>query len=511
MAVNGRPLIAEVLTGLRRGLRRADLLLWLAPVIIWLAVTHVGGHVIELALSVALAFSLGLLIASHPGPSLVFLIVWIGVQQPVLAYLYHLGLPLPIVRPLAGLRDILLLGLMLAGLRAFKSEGRRLDRIDKLALTYIGIVCAYAVIPQLASGAVVAQPWNVRFLALRADVCFILLFLSTRYAPISERARRRAFWASVGVGVLLAAVGVYESIAPASWNTFAIQTIGMPRYWIDTINARLVNPNEIIWHGLFGGQVITRAASLLFEPTSLAFFLQLPFALALVAGMSRRPPARAFVAAALLAVGTILTLTRAGMLGLVVIGLVALRGTPRRSSPGRMRIAFLLLAGIVLVMPIVSSSGAGQRLQGNEDQFGRGHEETIVEGFQRLADRPLGTGLGTAPGIGDRFSIPGKLTSHNSYLQVGNELGIETMIVFIVFFWLVLRTMGRTARGGSEDPSLTFAVYAAGLSLAVGGIFQHVWTVVPVAWSWWALAGLAIRPGVVTDARTPSQQRARRI
>jgi hypothetical protein len=103
----------------------------------------------------------------------------------------------------------------------------------------------------------------------------------------------------------------------------------------------------------------------------------------------------------------------------------------------------------------------------------------------------MGRGLGTQPGVGDRFRVQTGLTSENAYLQVGNELGILTMMVFIA---MVLMTIRRLKHATALDPSssLTSAVRSAAIGYAIGGLFLHVWIYLPVSITLWSLAGVVI-------------------
>src|SRR5205814_161542 len=78
-----------------------------------------------------------------------------------------------------------------------------------------------------------------------------------------------------------------------------------------------------------------------------------------------------------------------------------------------------------------------------------------------------------------------------SYVQVGNELGILAMLVFVV---LLVALLPALRRGAMADPSnpLCAGVRGACIGLIVAGLFHHVWIDFPVSWTFWMTAGLAL-------------------
>jgi hypothetical protein len=147
----------------------------------------------------------------------------------------------------------------------------------------------------------------------------------------------------------------------------------------------------------------------------------------------------------------------------------------------------LVLGALVLVaLPGLAStrlSGA----EGGSDSSSE-HVRELRTGFDKLFREPLGTGLGSATGVGERFASPDALISDNSYFQVGNELGITTMIAFIVLLLAVVRALGRVP----EPTALSGGVRGALIALMVTGLFHHVWTTFPLPWTVWAAAGLCL-------------------
>jgi hypothetical protein len=204
------------------------------------------------------------------------------------------------------------------------------------------------------------------------------------------------------------------------------------------------------------------------------------------------------------------TLTRSAILGAVAVLLVAFR--PQRSSDGRSRARFALVlaAGLVLVMPVVAATGLSSRTSASVSggQDATEHLTGLGDGFNALVAQPLGRGLGTAPGIGNRFDTSGQLTSESAYLQVGNELGLPEMVVFIALLLLLVRRLGRAEPADDPRAPVAGALRATLLGLIVGGLFLHVWLDFTLTLAVWSGAGLAI--GVaerrIAEGPSPSEQ-----
>jgi hypothetical protein len=136
------------------------------------------------------------------------------------------------------------------------------------------------------------------------------------------------------------------------------------------------------------------------------------------------------------------------------------------------------------------SSRTSASLSGGQDATQ--HVSSLGDGFSALIAQPLGRGLGTAPGIGNRFDTSGQLTSESAYLQVGNELGVPEMVIFVALLLLLVRRLGRVEPADDPGAPLAGALRAAFLGLLVGGLFLHVWLDFTLTLAVWSGAGLAI-------------------
>jgi hypothetical protein len=468
---------------------------WLAPVVAALCAYYRPNSLSRLIAAIV-ALALIIVVARHPAAGLLVLVPLLAFQHIVLSLLYRLGVPAGIVGPLGGVKEAILGGVLVAAVQAARASHRRFDVLDKLAALYVLAVTAYLLFPRLlVSGAGLPgtkQTLHVRALSFRADVFFVLLLLAARHAPIDARARRRFVQVALGTAVVVAGVAVYEFFFSSQWNDFAVSVLRVLRYKAEVLHVPPVDPTDIRFHGVVGSRDVIRVGSVLFEPVPLAFYLLIGLGLTVaVVGTRQGRPAVA-VGAALIAAALILTLTRSAVLSALVVAFVLVSPSNRAGRRGRVRLALLLIAALVLAAPVAAGSGLASRARGNDDRSGAAHIDSVDEGFAALRRQPLGFGLGAEPGIGDRFSVPTKLTSHDAYLQVGNELGIPTMLLFIALIVMLLVTLRRAESSDEPGFPLAHALFAVGVGLAVGGLLQHVWLELPLAWTFWAGAGLAI-------------------
>jgi hypothetical protein len=160
-----------------------------------------------------------------------------------------------------------------------------------------------------------------------------------------------------------------------------------------------------------------------------------------------------------------------------------------------------LAAALIIAAPLVGAANLTTRSEGaltGADPSVAAHSNSLGDSISSLRDNPLGQGLGTGPAVGAaRFQVQ-QVVAENAYLQVGNEMGVVTMTVFVVLLIAVLRRL-RARDGTLPHDVLRAAAWQAGVALAIGGLFLHVWINIPVAWIWWGGAGLALNPWSAFD------------
>jgi len=212
----------------------------------------------------------------------------------------------------------------------------------------------------------------------------------------------------------------------------------------------------------------------------------MPLGLYFVLGRGRAVVrALAVVGLAILAVGLIRSGSRGGFLAfLAVAAFVLVRVT---TIPARSR-----LAGLVVILAVLSATASDQYWaqmqtivhpkqdynmtseEGRLKVWARGVDymtgspvfgvgvknfpvaEGTISPLARLAERGLGVRWGAA---------------HNSYVQVGAELGIPGLLLFLGVIWCAFKALGRAARPGGEAARLAQSLMAALVGFVVGAFF----------------------------------------
>jgi hypothetical protein len=207
-----------------------------------------------------------------------------------------------------------------------------------------------------------------------------------------------------------------------------------------------------------------------------------------------------------LPLGLVASRTRINLIAAGIVLLLVLRPAPNRVAASRARVALLVIGGIVLLAPLQ----VGTRITGADGgaESSRAHVEELASGLVHLIEEPQGSGLGTSPGVGTRFGLEQTLTSDNAYLQVGNELGLPMMVLFIALLIAIIRALHR-AEPDEDRGELAAALRAAGIGLCLVGMLHHVWLSIPVAWLFFAAAGVALSSHARAQAE-PGERALRR-
>ena len=475
---------------LRRG---ASALLWAVPILVIGAIYFSPRHLAspETVVTGLLGLIAVMLAAQRPDLSLLGLVVLLPFQGLLLAKLWSWGIPASVVGHLGAWKEALALGVIVAGVRQLLA-GRRLDALDRLALAFVAFTILYAALqPTIVPGAPSAS--NIRLLGFRETGGFVLLLFGARHAPLGPRFGDRVSRAVLVVGTIVAAVGVYEAIFSGAWNHFVVQTIKYPGYQSAVLHSSPLRPGDIRTYGIVGGVRIERIGSVFLTPLAFAWYLILPFALGVERAVRRTASPVVLLATVTIGAALLLTQTRSAILGALIVLLLALAPAAGRGRHWRVQVAIVLAVLAVLAIPAAFGTGLSNRVaaSGNKsDQSTAGHVSGLSSGIDTMAAHPLGLGLGTAAGTGQRFDVQGYVIPENNYLEVGDELGIVPMLLFVALTVTVLLRLRRVARKRA-DPWIT-AVWAAGVGLAVAAWFLQTWSEFAVAWTYWGLAGAAL-------------------
>jgi O-antigen ligase len=467
--------------------------IWLFPVAVIGLIYFSPKHIVSVstALTGLVALFVVLIAAHWPDRSLIVLIALLPFSGFILAKLWAWGVPTSVVRHLGSWKEASVLGVVVAGARNFIASGRTADALDRLAVGFVAICLLYlglqhTIIPSAPSAS------GIRLLGFREDAGFVLLLLGARHAPLPASFLERAGRVALIAATIVAAAGIYEALEPAAWNRFVVNTIRYTTYESGVLHTTPVNAYDVTIYGVGG---IPRIGSVFVSALTTGFYLVLGFAV----GLQRvaRGCGRPWVMISLLAIfaGILLSQTRSAILAALVVVLLVLRPTPGRTRQWRAQLAIVLAAVVVVAVPTAVTSGLTNRLSSGSNTANSdtaGHIAGFWKGVNTIADNPIGQGLGTSAGTGQRFATGGKtvVVPENSYLQVGVELGIVPMLLFVALVVTLIVKLRSAARRHSHYALASVGGAMAGL--AVGAWFLQPWTDFSVSWSVWGLAGGAL-------------------
>lgn len=444
------------------------------------------------ALTYLLALGVLLLAVKRPDRSLLTLIVLLPFQGLILSKLFAMGLPVSADKALGSWKELLAIAVVVAGIRGFLASGRTADTIDRLALGFVlltGLYTAFQakIVPSAPSSS------TIRLLGFRETAGFVLLLLGARHAQLGPRFARRACRALFAAAVVVAGIGLFEATDSSAWNSFVIGTIHYPTYQYEVLGQLPANQYSIITYGYVGGHRFVRIGSVFLDSLILSWYLILPFAIGIERILRRRSSPWVMLGTTMIGIALLLTQTRSSILGGIVVVALALQPAAGRGRHWRTQFALLLIGVVLVGLPAAFASGVAQRVgrttsAGNQDTAG--HISGFTQGVDTMGGHPLGLGLGTSAGTGQRFQVAGYVIPENNYLEVGDELGFVGFALFLALTLALFTGLRRAARVSPEP--LVAATWAACGGLAISALFLQTWSDFSVAWTFWSLAGVAL-------------------
>jgi hypothetical protein len=413
------------------------------------------------------------LIAKRPTAALCVLLVLLPFQLITFSWLLKHGVPASVLRYLGAAKDLLLAGLLLRAVQDWLALRRgRLGRLDIWLLLYLGLVTTYLFAP-LVLPALTPVPFSQRLTGWRLDVFFLAVLLALRWmrpGSIDTRAVRATVLAA---GAVVAAGCAWEYFDSSGWSNFLYQTMGVQHYRAVVLHAE-IRPGSFV-HVTADGTI--RAGSVLLEPVFAAFYLLPGFFLAVTMIASKRSVVGSLLAG-LFGVGLICTSTRSALLvALLGAGYITLRVLRSGSRYVKAFVPVLVIA-VALSPGFVAQTSLVSRITqaiNGEDTSTQGHQKDIGLGITQAIEEPLGTGLATGAGAGQRFAVRQATTTENAYLQVVVETGAIALILFLgILVLLTRRLMALPAGSVAALPDRTSAL-ALMTAMVLGGMLQTVW------------------------------------
>ena len=154
-------------------------------------------------------------------------------------------------------------------------------------------------------------------------------------------------------------------------------------------------------------------------------------------------------------------------------------------------LAFFLRSNSGIQDTILHTSNSSTSLRSSNAERLRAMEN----GAQDILRQPFGTGPGTAGPASFRNNHPPRI-AENYFLQVGQEVGVIGMALFIAINILVARGLWQ-----KRSDQLAQLLLASLIGLTFVNLLSHAWTDDTISYIWWGLAGVAIAPRLLTKTK----------
>jgi hypothetical protein len=453
----------------------------------------------RIAEAIGLAIGLALLVffALRPTAALLTLVAFLPIQAALFGLLFGFHVPAPLLRDSSALKELLALSLFIAAIREIQSTKQRLDLLDKAVIIYLAVTVVYLVVPHLFAPASTLA-WTPRINAWRVDSVYLIIFFAVRHCRFSERIRDRFTQVVFSVAILTAGIGFYEAASPTGFKHFLLDRLKQGDYLYYVVKEPLSEIEQAL-HFVVNPHPLHVSSIFTSSPYDMSDYM------VLVAGLAvgritanRRSPWNYLVLASVVAM-IFLSRVRAGGLAILILFALALIPAPRQVLEGRIRLILGVLLGAAIIIP----SLGGTRFVGGEgaSQTNAGHVKELHLGVDLIGQHPLGLGIGEQAVNATRFSSElgissGVLQASGSVVQVGDELGVQALLPWLLIVAITLR---RLRRGRRSDPFVEGATLAL-VGILVTGQFHHVFVTYPLAWTLWAAAGLALPANRVAES-----------
>jgi hypothetical protein len=450
------------------------------------------------------------LVWRRPVVALYVWIVGLAAHNAVMAALYGAGVHGGALTALQAWKEILL-GVALARVALEVLRTRRLafrvHPADVLALAFAALVCVYAVLPQDWLGGTADR--SAVGLALKHDLVPVGAYFLGRSVILRGEELLRIVWTVVGTAAAVAVLGLLDDfLIPISWwRDSAVVDYFNKHLGYDYHGTGGLPENFVFNNGGDAEGFYRRLVSTFLGPLASAYAFVV--ALLLGAAFLRRPRILIPLSVVIFA-GLLFTFSRSSLLALAA-GFVVLAFVTRRRWPVAVAIGALAVSvAWVHVFPHVAPQGKWtqqdlvQQRNNAKNQPGasgsagsidepsiHSHWISLREGVRTVVHHPQGFGLGNAGQTASRTDTTIKAGESN-YTEIGVETGLLGALLWIAWGLAIFVAVVTTARRTHWWAAMGIAAaFGATLVLAVQtDVIGDPW----MAYSLWALAGIALRP-----------------
>jgi O-Antigen ligase len=466
---------------------------------------------IALALYAPLIVAAAVLVWRRPVLALYAFIVGLALHNAVMAGLHEAGVRGASLSVIQAWKEVLLAAAALS----IASRARRAHRLpfrpaaaDGLALAFVALVVVYALIPQDVLGGEADS--EAVLLGARHALLPVAAYFVGRSLSLGADELRRLGWTILATAAAVAAVGLVEeyTVSVERWRD-----AGVPAYFREQLGFDYRGPGGMPENFAFNTDegLFRRLVSTFLSPLASAFLFAVALLLAAAGGPLRRWAALPL--AALVAVGLLFTLSRSTVIALAA-GFLVLAFALRRPWPLTAAVA-TVGAGLVFAATFTSFAPTTHFFPNELEEQKRiaqekgglpeselslaepsikSHLTNLRDGLETVLRHPQGYGLGNAGAIARRRDVELRAGESN-YAELGVEVGLAGMLIFVAWNALLLVGLLRAARRG--PPLLQWA--AAGLAAALAavlalGLQTDAFGVPWLAYTVWCLAGSLLVP-----------------
>ncbi len=117
----------------------------------------------------------------------------------------------------------------------------------------------------------------------------------------------------------------------------------------------------------------------------------------------------------------------------------------------------------------------------------------MKDAFKDVTSRqPLGRGPGTAGPASFRNTPNQPRIAEDYYLQIGQEVGVEGLVLFIAICALVFKALWQ-----QKSDSLAMVLLVSFIGISLINLVSHAWTDDTLSLLWWGFAGIALAPTLI--------------
>jgi hypothetical protein len=387
----------------------------------------------------------------------------------------------------------------------FLTPGRkhRIVALDLLALLFVLMSLVYLIYPGTLNGTLIS-----RMQGFRADTVFVLAYFAGRGLHLNRDRVRWLVWAIIPGAIAVAVVAIFQFVQPGLSNR-VFESLGYSDFvhYQGDLGDAIATRNR----DLPGAESLPRASSLILGDLALAFFQAFTVSLAAALFYVTRRTRLMVVNGAFLALMVVtlaMTLSRSAIASTgaaIALASVAARATGRLAALGMIG---LLAVGVILLSGYIKISTV-QAMLNVSDASSLKHVAAFDESIKTIIKYPLGRGLGTAGNIGQQEQGSAGITNESWYLQIGTEMGIFGMVVYLglvlavmlVALWQFFKVHDFWLR------VVTLTVATTACTMLVLGNFLHAWENTPLSIVFWIFAGIAVRARTIETSPDFDQAR----